>query len=145
MLLKRRLLENSRWHPKRAAGSAAGVVRPENKEYRCGVGPNSSWQKTDLWKRSCFGPQPGRYAIMLETNRSYDWNKTYTKKNSGVNGQPSIVYRAELDIGSGSRTAAFEPIGTGSVDGSDARIQLGLQGIDTALQLFSSLQVTYRD
>lgn len=91
------------------------------------------------------GVQPGRYVIMLETNRSYDWNKTYTKKNSGVNGQPSIIYRAELTIGSGLMTASFEPIGTGSVDGSDSRIHSGLHGIDTALQLFSSLHVTYLD
>lgn len=107
--------------------------------------PTAAGKKLIYGSAAVSGLQPGRYAIMLETNRSYDWNKTYTKKNSGLNGQPSIVYRAELDIGSGSRTTAFEPIGTGSVDGSDARIQLGLQGIDTALQLFSSLQVTYRD
>jgi len=76
-----------------------------------------------------FGLKPGRYAIMLETNRSYDWNATYSRKNSGVNGQPSIIYRAELEIGCGSNTALFEPIGTGSVDGSDSRIRPGLHAL----------------
>lgn len=107
--------------------------------------PTRAGEKTIYESAAISGLQPGRYVIMLETNRSYDWNKTYTKKNSGVNGQPSVIYRAEIDIGSGAGTASLEPIGTGSVDGSDSKIRWGLHGIDTALQLFSSLQVTYRD
>ncbi len=87
----------------------------------------------------------GPYVVMLETNRSYDWNGTYTKKNAGVNGQPSVVYRAEIDIGSGPREARFEPIGVGSVDGSDGEIRPSLAGIDTALWLFSSMTVRYID
>ena len=87
----------------------------------------------------------GRYVVMLETNRSYDWNRTYTKKNSGVNGQPSVVYRAELEIGSGPREARLTPIGIGSVDGSDGKVRPGLDGIDTALELFSAMTVKYLD
>lgn len=86
---------------------------------------------------------PGRYVVMLETNRSYDWNAAYTKKNAGVNGQPSLVYRAELELGAGPSEARFVPIGTGSVDGSDGDIRPGLGGVDTALELFSSLTVRY--
>lgn len=85
----------------------------------------------------------GRYVVMLEANRSYDWNGTYTKKNAGVNGQPSVVYRAELEIGSGPRDARLTPIGIGSVDGADGRVRPGLEGIDTALGLFSSMTVRY--
>ena len=89
------------------------------------------------------GLPPGRYVVMLEVNRSYDWNHTYTKKNAGVNGQPSIVYRAELELGAGPSEAVFVPVGTGSVDGSNGDIRPGLSGIDTALELFSSLKVRY--
>jgi hypothetical protein len=85
----------------------------------------------------------GKYTVMLEANRSYDYNETFTKKNSGVNGQPSIIYRAELEIGFGPREARFEPLGTGSVDGSNGTIKPGLEGIDTALELFSSMTVRY--
>lgn len=85
----------------------------------------------------------GRYVIMLETNRSYDWNDSYTKKNAGVNGQPSIVYRAELTRGGDRDEATFLPVGTGSVDGSDGDIRVGLEDIDTALKLFSSMAVSY--
>ena len=86
---------------------------------------------------------PGIYVVKLETNRSYDWNKTYTKKNSGVNGQPSVIYAATIEIGGPAATVAFKPIGTGSVDGSDGLMRSGLAGIDTAFELFSSLTATY--
>ncbi len=85
----------------------------------------------------------GAYVVKLETNRSYDWNAAYTRKNAGVNGQPSLVYQADIEIGTGSREALFRPIGHGSVDGKDGRMLPGLEGIDTALGLFSSLKISY--
>lgn len=85
----------------------------------------------------------GTYIIKAETNRSYDWNARYTKLSSGVNGQPSIIYSARLETGNGRREATFVPLGTGSVDGSDGEIQPGIEGIDTALELFSSMKVSY--
>lgn len=84
----------------------------------------------------------GKYLIRLETNRSYDYNDDFPKK-SGVNGQPSVIYQAELTVGAGQGEATFEPIGTGSVDGSDGTVRLGLQSIDTALELFSLMKVSY--
>jgi len=84
-------------------------------------------------KRLAVGP--GRYVVFLEVNRSYDYNERYTKANSGVNGQPSLIYRAELEAGKDPSRARFEPIGTGSVDGSDGTITPGLEGITTALTL----------
>ena len=89
------------------------------------------------------GLSTGRYIVMLETNRSYDWNGQYSKENAGVSGQPSLIYRAELIIGADRTEARFHPIGTGSVDGADGTIRSGLEGIDTALELFSSMTVSY--
>lgn len=86
---------------------------------------------------------PGIYVVMLETNRSYDWNDTFSKNNAGVSGQPSLIYRAEITIGGDRTEARFTPIGTGSVDGSDGDIHPGLEGIDTALELFSSMTVSF--
>lgn len=85
----------------------------------------------------------GTYIIKLETNRSYDWNDRYTKDNAGVNGQPSLIYVAELTIGGAADEATFVPIGIGSVDGFDGTMRPGLEGIDTALQLFASMKVAY--
>ena len=78
---------------------------------------------------------PGRYVAFLEVNRSYDYNERYTKARTGVNGQPSLIYRAELEAGEGPSRAMFAPIGTGSVDGSSGSITPGLEGITTALTL----------
>jgi hypothetical protein len=87
----------------------------------------------------------GNYVIKLETNRSYDYNATYTTANAGVAGQPSLVYRAELAIGAGPASAVFQPIGTGSLDGSDGLVHEGLTGIDSALKLFAAMAVSYRE
>jgi hypothetical protein len=90
------------------------------------------------------GLPAGRYLVWLEVNRSYDYNAAYPKAGEGVNGQPSVVYRAELDLGGGAVTEArFTAVGTGSPDGSDGEVREGLAGIDSALELFSSLSVSY--
>jgi hypothetical protein len=85
----------------------------------------------------------GEYLIFLETNRSYDWNDRYTKKNSGVNGQPSLLYQAKVSIGGPTAEVEFIPVGTGSVDGSDGLIYDDLSGIDTAYQLFEKMSILY--
>jgi len=86
----------------------------------------------------------GRYVVYLEVNRSYDYNAAYPKASAGVNGQPSIVYRAEIELGGAEAVETrFSPVGTGSPDGSDGKVREGLAGIDSALELFSSLTVSY--
>lgn len=86
---------------------------------------------------------PGDYVIKLEANRSYDYNEAYPQARAGVCGQPSIVYRAVLRLGSGQARAVFTPIGTGSLDGRDGDIHGDLEGISTALELFSRMRVSY--
>jgi hypothetical protein len=85
---------------------------------------------------------PGKYIIKMETNRSYDYNEAFTE-SMGVGGQPSLVYQAELYVGESSASAEFRPAGTGSPDGSDGLIRPGLEGITTALELFSSMEIRY--
>lgn len=86
---------------------------------------------------------PGHYVAFLEVNRSYDYNKRFTRQNSGVNGQPSIIYRAEIEVGTSKSTAVFSPIGMGSVDGSTGDITPGLDGITTALTLIGKAEIEY--
>lgn len=38
------------------------------------------------------------YLIKGEVNQSFDYNEFYTKKNSGVDGQPSVEYFGKLDF-----------------------------------------------
>jgi hypothetical protein len=85
----------------------------------------------------------GTYVVKLEVNRSYDYNESYTRANSGVNGQPSLIYECAIVVGEGPSKGVFEPVGKGSIDGSDGEIRPGLKGITTALQLLDSAEISY--
>ncbi len=91
------------------------------------------------------GLQAGAYVVKLEVNNSFDYNERYTRANSGVNGQPSVVYAGPIDIGTGESAADLAPIGTGSVDGRDGNITPGLEGITTAREILASVRVLYHD
>lgn len=84
----------------------------------------------------------GNYVVWLEINRSFDYNEAYPKSR-GVNGQPSVVYRADIQVGSGESETILKPAGTGAPDGSDGEMRPGLAGISTALELLSSAMVSY--
>jgi hypothetical protein len=85
---------------------------------------------------------PGRYIVMLETNRSYDYNDAFPESR-GIVGQPSLIYSAEIQIGNVPSSSEFQVIGTGSPTGADGIIRPGIEGITTALELFSMLSVSY--
>jgi hypothetical protein len=87
--------------------------------------------------------RPGTYIAKLEVNRSYDYNDRYTRDSSGVDGQPSLIYECELEIGAAPSKAVFKPIGTGSLDGSAGRIRAGLEGLTTALQLLEGAELSF--
>ena len=60
--------------------------------------------------------------ICAEFNTSFDYNENYTKKNSGVNGQPSIVYIADISSDFSEGEILLQLSGTGAIDGSDGNI-----------------------
>jgi hypothetical protein len=80
------------------------------------------------------------YNVFLEINHSFDYNDHWTKDNSGVNGQPSLVYHAQFVAGQSGRISLV-PIGYGSVDGSNGKITEGLNGITTALEIIKDAYV----
>jgi hypothetical protein len=71
------------------------------------------------------------YQVFLELNSSFDYNQAWTKQNSGVNGQPSVVYSARFTPGSAG-TIPLAPLGRGSVDGSEGVIIPDLTTLTTA-------------
>lgn len=82
--------------------------------------------------------------IYLEANRSYDYNEYYSEERSGVNGQPSLVYRSLVSFKDGVLSAGpLELIGTGSLTGSDGTIHSDLSRITTAEDLFSSMTISF--
>lgn len=80
--------------------------------------------------------------IKVEVNASFDYNSTWTKKNSGVNGQPSLVYQA-LVPAEQKEELTFELIGSGSPDGSDGAVRKNAAGIDSAKTIVKSVNVTF--
>jgi hypothetical protein len=116
-----------------------GVRAPRG---RCDIGPTPSG--ATMRDSSLAGSlRSWTYIAKLEVNRSYDYNDRYTRDSSGVDGQPSLIYECELEIGAVPSKAVFKPIGTGSLDGSAGRIRAELEGLTTALQLLECAELSY--
>ena len=80
------------------------------------------------------------YNVYLEINHSFDYNEYFTKNNSGVNGQPSLIYHAKFIAGKPGKIK-LNPIGHGSVNGSDGNIVLGFDRITTALKIIKNAYI----
>lgn len=87
-----------------------------------------------------------KYFVFAEVNKSFDYNEFYPKdaeKNSveysGVNGQPSAVYRAELSFE--NPEAKLELVGTGSLDGKSGSIENKTETLTTAKNLVEKIVV----
>lgn len=85
--------------------------------------------------------QSGTYIIFAEVNSSFDYNEAYPEEKDDVNGQPSLIYRAEINMGQDSGDIMLIPFGTGSVRGETGDINPGVDGLSTALSILSSLTV----
>lgn len=72
--------------------------------------------------------------IKAEFNISFDYNDSYTKANSSVNGQPSIIYEAKIEEGTNGKIE-LKYSGTGSVNGSDGKIHKNTLGLTTATSI----------
>ena len=128
------------------SGRASGTVAPGT-DAVTGATPKAASTVT----RALAGLRAGeRYRAFLEVNHSFDYNERWPRRAkkgepgwSGVNGQPSVVYAADFVAGSGE-TVAFEPIGQGSVDGSDGELRLTLDGLTSALAIVGRATVVSR-
>lgn len=129
--------------------------RPESLPvWYCASGENSAkggGEKTALDAVSSATPKGGvifgaeidgekSYVLKAELNNSFDYNGFYTKKNSGVNGQPSVVYGAIIPAGF-TQEIRLELLGTGSLDGSDGIIHPETENLTTAKNIISCIAV----
>ena len=80
------------------------------------------------------------YTIYLEINHSFDYNGFWTKDNSGVNGQPSLIYHAKFIAGTPAKLN-LTPFGYGSVDGSNGNITQGFENFTTALTIIEGAYI----
>jgi hypothetical protein len=77
------------------------------------------------------------YRIFFEVNHSFDYNESWprkdeSRKRTGVNGQPSLIYRAPFTAGKPEQIL-LEPFGQGAPDGSHGNIIPGIEGMTSAL------------
>ncbi|MCL2810038.1 MAG: DUF2271 domain-containing protein, partial [Treponema sp.] len=80
------------------------------------------------------------YNFYLEINHSFDYNDFWTDSNSGVNGQPSLIYHAKFTAGATDRINLI-PIGHGSIDGSNGNIVYELESLTTALTIIKDAYI----
>lgn len=88
--------------------------------------------------------------LYIEANSSFDYNAYYTKNEgepgySGTNGQPSLIWHAELDL-SESISDPVTPgvVGHGHVLGTDHQIDPDVSKITTARETFEYIGITYQ-
>ncbi|MFT6409005.1 MAG: hypothetical protein ACJAQ6_002428 [Arenicella sp.] len=100
--------------------------------------------------RSKLNTDLRQFKVMMEINRSYDFNGFYTKdkypddavySGSGSSGQPSVIYSTEINLDENQHTYIMTPIGHGHYSGQDGKLYDNFQGIDTALQLVKRVVV----
>lgn len=86
--------------------------------------------------------EDGDYIIKAEFNNSFDYNDFYTKKSSGVNGQPSVVYSAKIPANlTAGQEITLDFAGTGSLTGGDGSISKNTQNLTTAKEIVNSVTI----
>lgn len=85
------------------------------------------------------GSRGAPLTLFLEIDKPGDANATYTEETSGWVGQPSLVYSVALAEPSEDGVHRLELVGRAGRDGTEARIDPELTGLDTALQLIDEV------
>ncbi|GHT87826.1 hypothetical protein FACS1894137_15550 [Spirochaetia bacterium] len=80
------------------------------------------------------------YNVYLEINHSFDYNNTWPEKGNDINGQPSLIYHTKF-IARSSGGIKLNPIGHGSVNGTDGNIVQGLEDMTTALTIIKDAYI----
>lgn len=131
------------WSHSRGVREADGYFVPlENNTDLDGVSgatPKSDYQVV------LSAPRMGRYRLLLEVNRSYDFNEYYTPdrfpedpiySGDGSSGQPSLVYEAVIDSEVPGQYL-LSLVGRGHHSGADGELYRDLDEITTAKEILS--------
>lgn len=129
------------WSHQRGIKSVDGLYTPD--QFNSDLdGIASATPKVD-YQVTMSAPQMGRYKLMIEVNRSYDFNEYYSKtrfpddaiySGGGSSGQPSLIYEAIIDSQQ-SGQHLFQLIGHGHHSGNDGALYTDLRNITTAKQI----------
>ncbi len=78
------------------------------------------------------------FVLKVEVNKSFDYNGFYEKANTGVNGQPSIVFSSNIPAGY-LGDLELNMVGTGAVDGNDGKIHDESTNLTSAKDIINSI------
>ncbi len=131
------------WSHSRGVREADGYFVPlENNADLDGV--SGATPKSD-YQIALSAPRMGRYRLLLEVNRSYDFNEYYTPdrfpddpiySGDGSSGQPSLIYEAIIDSEVPGQYL-LSLIGRGHHSGADGELYSDLDEITTAKDILS--------
>lgn len=88
--------------------------------------------------------------VQIEANVAFDYNESFPKSAKAgdanyteVNGQPSLVWRARVDMGRAGSEITPEIAGHGQILGTDHAIHPDISKLTTARGIFHYIRVTY--
>jgi hypothetical protein len=100
--------------------------------------------------RSQFASKYRQFKVMMEINRSYDFNQYYSKNRfpedpiysgSGSSGQPSLIYSANINLDNEQASYIMKVAGHGHYSGANGNLYTDMTGIDTALELIKRVVI----
>jgi hypothetical protein len=100
------------------------------------------WQVPDTFRDKAVD-------LYIEANNSFDFNDHYTRKKgtpgySGANGQPSLVWKASIDLSQKTpQNVSPEIIGHGHLFGENHRLFEDISGITSAALTFQNIRISY--
>lgn len=113
-------------------------INSENKNKMELDAVTSATPKGGIIFQSSIGEKP--YIIKAEFNNSFDYNDFYTKESTGVNGQPSVIYKAFLPKEINNEiTLSF--VGTGATDGKNGNISTDTIHLSTAKNIVKCITI----
>jgi hypothetical protein len=137
------------WSHRMGVQYSDGLYMPDKKhplpDAVTGATPKGA--NTIEWK---FPPDfpAGKYYLYAEVNSSYDYNSVYRENlpqtnqyYNGVNGQPSVIYKAGIEAGSKPAVLIMNIIGHGEVQGRDGSVSTNLAEVEEAAQIIESIKI----
>lgn len=131
------------WSHSRGVKEADGYYAPAQKNADLD-GVSGATPKSDAMI-SFTAPRMGQYRLLVEVNRSYDFNEYYSKgrfpddpiySGDGSSGQPSLIYATTIGSDSPGKYL-LELIGHGHHSGADGNLYPELSQITTAKDILS--------
>lgn len=92
-------------------------------------------------------PGPEKFYVLFEINQTWDWNEYWTNNKFPDDEvyksscQPSLIYRALVDLNDNRKETPMELIGRGHHSGRDGEIYGDLETMTTALNITKSILV----